>query len=148
MPILSQVRSTCMKDDFSIKTCLHLSYSPPPLLHLSCAPRGGLCVPVSAEDLLTIPCDIYSVIYISLLFKSLYRLPPSKAPLQDYSFWYLSFQHLHFCETRKSDSYLLLRVLFLFPIGFFFFVSLIATSSLFALDNRFDLLHSLLSRVP
>lgn len=83
MPILSQVRSKCIKDNFSIKTCLHLCYSPPPLLDLSHAPHGGLRVPVSAEVLLSIPCDIYSVIYNSLLFKD--WLPPPKSPLQDYS---------------------------------------------------------------
>lgn len=144
MPMLSQVKSKCIKYDFSIKICLHLSCSPPPSPDLSCAPCRGFCSP---EVLLSIPCDVSSVIYISfsLLFKD--QLPALKAVVEDYSFWYLSLQHLHFCETWKSDSYLLLRVLFLFPIGFFF-VSLIATSSLFALDNPFDLLRSLLSRVP
>lgn len=53
---------------------------------------------------------------LSLPFKD--QFPALKALLEDYGSWYLSLQHLHFCETRKSDSYLLLRVLFLFPIGF------------------------------
>lgn len=82
MPVLSQVRSKCIKHNFNIKISLHLGCSPPPLPDVSCTPGGGLCVPVSDEVVLPIPCDVSSVISIScfLLFKD--QFPACKALLE------------------------------------------------------------------
>lgn len=145
MRILSQVRSKCTKYNFSLKICLYDGCFPSPLPDLSCALTEAFtfqCLQV----LLSVPwcllCDLH-LCYCTLRTNSLsWKHCLKTTPVLPTS---------SFLWTRKSDFYLLLRISFLFPMGFFnffFFVSLIATSSLFALHNPFDLLHSLLGRVP